>query len=125
MPCSALVSTVLLAGTFPPLGVPVFLAIALPLVFHGGAVFATWEGIRTDDERTLLFLRRIISIIATVMALLGLLVADQHFSDIPTMYVALAMSFSAGPLVLSGLLGVSRSRSTTATSGAEPEHSHP
>ncbi len=36
-----------------------------------------------------------------------------------------AFRSARGPLVLSGLLGVSRSRSTTATSEAEPEHSHP
>jgi hypothetical protein len=123
VPCSALASTVLLGGTFTSLGVPVILAIALPLGFHGGAVFATWEGVRTDDERTLLFLRRVIGIIAAVMAILGVLVADRHFSETLTMFIALPVSFSAGPLVLAGLLGVSRSRSTTANSRSEPEQS--
>ena len=58
VPCSALASTVLLGGSFTALGMPVIIAIAVPLGVLGGAVFATSDGARTADERTLLFLRR-------------------------------------------------------------------
>lgn len=122
VPCSALVSTVLLTGASATLGWPTIMAVVVPLGLHGGAVFAAWEGTRNNNERERLFLHRAIRIIAAVMALLGVLVAHKQFSDTPTLLLALALAFSSGPLALSGLLGVSLSLSKAAASQPEPEH---
>ncbi|GHH42115.1 hypothetical protein [Lentzea cavernae] len=59
-----------------------------------------------------------------MMALLGLLIAHTQFREAPTFLVMLAMAFSAGPVVLAGLLGVTRPRSRTATSPQDPSDHH-
>ncbi|MEU7480533.1 hypothetical protein AB0A63_31460 [Lentzea sp. NPDC042327] len=125
VPCSALASTVLLGGTFTSLGVPVIIAFAVPLALQGGAVFAAWEGVRTDNKPTLLLRLRVTIIIGAVMALLGLLVAARNFSDPPTLFIALAMAFGAGPAVLAGLLDISGTRFEGTTGKSEPEQSQP